>query len=255
MTAGTAAPSRPRRGGPFVAVVGYAWRACLPRGRRLGLALPCLGAIAFGLLSHAIAGDRAHAFATVASAGIFSIVFPIACLVVGDSVLGAEVRSGTLGFTWLSPVSLRTIVIGRWLAGTVVAAVALGAASALAALVAGVPEAIGSMVLAMAVGSAAYVAVFVLIGCATRRAAVWSLAFAFLFERLLGSVLAGVAQLSPTWEARAVFSGLGPAASFLHRSGIPEGWGAVTRLAVITIVSLAIASWRLGRLQLTGAAD
>jgi hypothetical protein len=107
----------------------------------------------------------------------------------------------------------------------------------------------------MFTGAAAYVGVFVLIGCTTRRAAVWSLAFAFLVERLLGSVLAGIAQLSPTWEARAVFTDLGPSASFLHRSGIPEGWGAVIRLALIAVVSLVLASRRLGRLQLTGAAD
>jgi ABC-2 type transport system permease protein len=255
MTALAAPPGRRSRAGPFAAILGYAWRACFPRGRRLGLLLPCVGALGFGLLTHAIAGDRAHAFATVASAGIFPIVFPIGCLVVGDAMLGAEVRSGTLGFTWLSPVPLWMIVVGRWLVGTLIAAVALGGASALAALIAGVPDAVGPMVLAMTAGSAAYIAVFVLIGCTTRRAAVWSLAFVFLFERLLGSVLAGIAQLSPTWEARAVFSALGPSASFLHRSGIPEGWGAVVRLGVLAVVSVVLASWRLGRLQLTGASD
>ena len=54
----------------------------------------------------------------------------------------------------------------------------------------------------------AYVAVFLAIGCITRRAAVWSLAFVFIVERLLGANLSGIAQLSPSWEARAAFVGL-----------------------------------------------
>ena len=53
----------------------------------------------------------------------------------------------------------------------------------------------------------AYVAVFIAIGCLTRRTAVWSLAFVFLVERLLGAALTGIAQLSPTWESRAIFVG------------------------------------------------
>ena len=53
--------------------------------------------------------------------------------------------------------------------------------------------------MAAAVGSVAYVAVFIAIGCFTRRTAVWSLAFVFLVERLLGAALTGIAQLSPTW--------------------------------------------------------
>ena len=40
------------------------------------------------------------------------------------------------------------------------------------------------------------------------RTAVWSLAFVFLVERLLGAALTGIAQLSPTWESRAIFVGL-----------------------------------------------
>ena len=53
----------------------------------------------------------------------------------------------------------------------------------------------------------AYVAIFIAIGCLTRRTAVWSLAFVFLVERLLGAALTGIAQLSPTWESRAIFLG------------------------------------------------
>lgn len=249
MTARTGARS------PFLAVLGYTVRACVPLKRRLGLLLPCAGAVLLGLLSYADTASRTVAFATVADVGLFTIVLPIACLVVGDAVLGAEVRSGTLPFTWLSPVPLPVIVLGRWLAGALVAIVFLVPACALAAVVAGASESVPAMSIAIAAGSAAYVALFVMIGCVTRRAAVWSLMVVFLVERLLGTVLSGIAQLSPTWESRAVFAELGPGAAELLRDGIPQGWGAVVRLAIITAVCLAVASWRLGRLRLTGASD
>ena len=56
--------------------------------------------------------------------------------------------------------------------------------------------------------------------------------------------------------SRAVFVGLyDDAPSSLGRSGVPSGGAGIVRLVVITVVALAIARWRLGRIRLTGAAD
>jgi hypothetical protein len=233
-------------------VAGYALRACFPPRRRLGLLLPAFGAVLFGLLARALDGTPEEALAAVAGGGLFGVILPVGCLVTGDAVLGAEVRSGTLHFTWLSPTGFATIVAGRWLAGLAVALAAVAAPFALAALAAGVPSAAPWLALAAGTGAAAYVAVFVMLGAFARRAVVWSLGVVVLGERLLGTALSGVAQWSPSWEGRAVYAELGPGAESLARSGIPEGWGAVARLGVITAVALALAAWRLGRLRLTG---
>ena len=84
----------------------------------------------------------------------------------------------------------------------------------------------------------------------------WSLAFVFLVERLLGAALTGIAQLSPTWESRAIFVGfLDDAPSRLVRDGIPQGGGAVVRLLIVTVVALVVANWRMGHMRLSGAAD
>ena len=140
--------------------------------------------------------------------------------------------------------------------GAVVALVTIAPAAALAAVVAGSPESAGAAFLAAAVGSLAYVSVFVAIGCLTRRTAVWSLAFVFLVERLLGSALTGVAQLSPTWESRAIFLGyLDDVPTRIVRHGIPSGGAAVVRLGIVAIVALLVAIWRMGHMRLSGASD
>jgi ABC-2 type transport system permease protein len=240
----------------LVAILLYTRRSCFPPKRWIAIALPCAGALLFGLLAHAVGDRPERAFAAVAAEGILGLVVPITALVIGDSVLGAEIRAGTFHFTWLSPVPTWQIVLGRWIAGSLVAIVTIAPAAALAAVVAGSPGSVGPAFLAAAIGSVTYVAIFVAIGSITRRAAVWSLAFVFLVERLLGASLTGIAQLSPTWESRAIFVGLlDDVPRYLVRTGIPDGFDAVIRLVVVTAVALALANWRMRHLQLAGAAD
>jgi ABC-type transport system involved in multi-copper enzyme maturation permease subunit len=222
----------------------------------MAVLVPCAGALLFGLLSYAISDTAQRAFATVAADGIYGLVVPIAALIIGDSVLGAEVRSGTFHFTWLSPTPAWEIVLGRWIGGTLIALVTIAPAAALAALLAGSPESAVASYVAAAVGSAAYIAVFIAIASLTRRTAVWSLAFVFLVERLLGQALTGVAQLSPTWESRAIFLGyLEHVPSSVVRDGIPQGGAAIVRLTIVTIVVLAIGIWRIGHMRWAGASD
>ena len=121
----------------------YTLRSCFPPRRWAAVLAACAAAVLFGLLARAIDDDAGRAFANVAAEGIFGLVVPIAALVIGDAVLGAEVRAGTFHFTWLSPAPIWQIVIGRWLGGMFVAFVTIAPACALAAFVAGAPGAAG----------------------------------------------------------------------------------------------------------------
>jgi len=239
----------------LVAVTGFALRACFPRKRRWGLLLPCAMALLFGLLARSDSGTASEGFARVADHGLFGLLLPIACLVVGDAVMGADVRAGTLPFTWLSPVPFWSIAVARWAAGTIVAWVTIVPAFALAAVLAGAPEAAAPAAVATVFGAAAYVALFVLIGCATRRATVWSLGVVLLGEGLVATALVSVAQLSPRWLAFGVFNGLTDVPSDLVRDGLARGWGAVVQLLVITLLCLTLSGWRLGHLRLSGSSD
>ena len=240
---------------PFVACFVYALRVCVPPKRWALLAIPTVGAILFGLLARVIDDPTPEGAFNSVTNGLFALVLPFACLVVGDAVLGAERRSGALGLTWLSPTPFHTIVLARWRAGWTIAAVALGPAMAMAALLAGVPDAVGPLLVATLAAAAAYLGLFIVVGAAFQRAALWSLAIVLLGERLLGAVLAGIAQLSPQWLAQTTYAELGPDAENLLRDGVPSGWGAVIRLAILTVVTLALAERRVRHLTLAGAAD
>lgn len=253
-TSSPAATGRPRS--RTLALLTYTLRSCFPPKRWIAVLVPSLGALLFGLLTHAIDEPGNRVFATIAAEGIFGLVVPIVSLVIGDSVLGAEVRAGTFHVTWLSPAPLRSIVAMRWLGGVLVALVSVVPACALAAVLAGQPSSAWPAAVGAASAATAYVAVFIAVGCITRRTAVWSLAIVFLIERLLGAALTGIAQLSPTWEGRAVFVGLlDDPPERLVREGIPQGGSAVVRLAIVTLVMLVLARWRIGHMRISGATD
>ena len=252
MSAQAASSALPR---PFVAAFVYALRICVPPKRVALLALPCVGALLFGLLARTVDDPTPAGRFNTISGALFGLIVPFVCLVVGDAVLGAEVRAGTFGLTWLSPVRLSTIVLARWSAGWLVAAGALVPALALSATIAGVPEAIGPIALAALAGSAAYIALFVFIGATFRRAAWWSLAIVLIGERLLGGVLTGIAQLSPQWLATMVYAGLVPDPGGLERAGMPTGGAAVGRLALLTGLFVLLAVRRIRRLKLTGVGE
>lgn len=251
----TAVATRPSSVRALRAIVLYTLRSCLPARRWLGALIPAATSILFGLLATTQADTPDSAFAEVAAAALFLLVLPITCLVIGDAVVGAEVRSATFGFTWMSPVPTWQIAIGRWLGGTLVAAGTASVAFAASAAVGEAPEMAGAAAISGAFGAGAYVAVFIAIGCFAKRTAVWSLAFVVMVEFLLGGGLTGVAQLCPGWVSRAAFLGLTDVREDLERSGMPHGNGALVRLVVLTVVALALANARLRRLRLQGSAD
>lgn len=241
-------------GSRVAAMVGYVFRACLPTKRVLALLLPAGAILLAALLTRAVdATPSVRDFEEVAEVVIFGLALPLGSIIIGDSVLGAEVRSGVLSFTWLTPTRRSEIAFARWLGGWIVALCSLAVACFVAALLAGVGEAAVPLAVAAAAMTAAHIAMFVAIGALTRRAAVWSLTVLLLVERLLGEALTGVAQLSPTHEGFAAFAGLVDGGS--PRSGIPAGWAAVGRLGMLTVVFLALAAWGLRRLRLTGSGD
>jgi hypothetical protein len=85
-----------------------------------------------------------------------------------------------------------------------------------------------------------------------------ALVYVFLFERLLGTALSSIAQVSPGWLADAVLTGFvrdDLTDSDLVRDGVPQGGGAIFRMVIVTVVALLLALRGLRRLRIAGAAD
>ena len=247
--------------GPFVASITYAVRACVPPKRWALLALPAAAAILFALLVNAegspspnlriAQGDDLRALID----SLQTLVVPFACLIVGDAVLGAERRSGLLTLTWLSPAPFATIVGGRFLGAWAVANVALLPAMVAAVAIIGQADAAGVLVLATIFGSAAYLAIFMAIGVATRRGMLWSLGFVLVGEWTIMPVVGSLGQLSPQQLSRAAYAGLGPLGEALEKSGIPTGWGAVARLVLIAAIALVVTEQVMRRVVILSGAD
>ena len=109
--------------------------------------------------------------------------------------------------------------------------------------------------MAAAFGAAAYVAVFMAIGSIAQRAAVWSLAFVFLVERLLGAALERHRAAVALVGGPRAYVGLAHAPSTLHRRRHPPRGAASVRLLLITVVGLAITVNRLPRRQMASSTD
>lgn len=239
--------------GPFIASMAYAVRACVPPKRWALLAVPAAAAVLIAFLT--TLDDSGDTGLELLLGALLGFVVPFSCLIVGDAVLGAERRSGLLTLTWLSPAPFATVVAGRWLAGWLVAAVALLPAMALAALVAGEADAIGVLLVATVFSAAAYVAIFMAFGVLTRRGMLWSLGFVMVGEQTVAPLLSSLAQLSPGALGQAVYAGLGPGGDELLRSGVPSGWWAVVRLVVLSAVALAVTERALRRVTILSGED
>ena len=237
------------------AALRYTLRVSIPAKRWWTLALPCAAAIVLGLLSLTSDAPASDVFPHIADVGLFVLLIPIGCLVIGDAVLGAEIRAGTFHFTWLAPIPVRTIVLTRWFGGWLIALVTLVPAVVLSALAGDHPASVGPLAIATAAGSAAYIAAL-----RARRVLHEASGRLVARDRLLRRTASrrgpiGHRELSPMWVSRSVYAGLCDDASFLLREGVPSGWSGVVRLVVLTVVMLAISTWRLKHLRLAGASD
>ena len=52
-----------------------------------------------------------------------------------------------------------------------------------------------------------------------------------------------------------VYAGLGPDAQVLERAGMPTGWAAVGRLAILTVVFVLLAVRRIRRFRITSVGE
>jgi ABC-2 type transport system permease protein len=249
-------------------------RATLSRKRALLFAVPAVVLILFTVaLRYTRPPSRPWPSYVLGTFG-FTVLLPLTALIIGTSVLGAEIDDGSIVHLLATPVRRMSIVLTKFSVATVltmlfaavpefIAALISGGGSTPATLkvlsggqVLGVPGtqvsdtkfAIGLLVGAL-VGAVIYNAVFVMVSVATTRAIAVGLLYVLLWESLLSNFVSGARLLSVSHYA------LGIANGFASDPGLNAGLGVTTSVimgVIVTVAALAMAVRLLSAFTLKG---
>jgi ABC-2 type transport system permease protein len=172
----------------------------------------------------------------------FTVVLPLTALIIGTSVLGAEVDEGSI------------VIWSKYVVAAVLTAAFVAVPELLAGLIAtgGLTKlAVGVFVGALA-GSVMYNAVFVMISVLTTRAIAYGLAYVVVWEGLVGNFVGGARLLSVGQYS------LGVANAFAHQAkalNATQSLGtSVVMGVIVTVVTIVIAVRALSAFSLKGDA-
>jgi ABC-2 type transport system permease protein len=228
-------------------------RATMGRKRALLFALPPLILVVVTVLikvAHPV--DRSWPSEVLGIFG-FSVVLPLTALIIGTSVLGAEVDDGSIVQLLATPVRRPVVIASKYLVATVLTMMFVAVPELLAGLIAtggATKLAIGLFVGALA-GSVMYNAVFVMISVLTTRAIAFGLIYVLVWEGLLANFVSGARLLSVGQYS------LGVANAIAHNSNLNAGVSAGTAIpmgAIVTALALVIAVRGLASFSLKGDA-
>jgi ABC-2 type transport system permease protein len=183
----------------------------------------------------------------------FSVVLPLTALIIGTSVLGAEVDDGSIVQLLATPVPRSAVIGSKYAVATVLTMIFVAVPELLAGLIAtggATKLAIGLFVGALA-GSAMYNAIFVMLSVVTTRAIAFGLLYVLIWESLLGNLVSGAKLLSVGHYS------LGIANAIAHDSNLNAGLSAGTAIvmgAVVTVAGLVVAARALASFSLKGDA-
>jgi len=199
----------------------------------------------------------------------FSVLLPLTALIIGTSVLGAEIDDGSIIHLLATPVRRSSVVVTKFVVATLLTMVFAAVPELVAALIAGggsSPPAVTSggpggfvtisgskLALGLFVGALAcsviYNAVFVMVSVATTRAIAVGLLYVLIWEALLSNFVSGARLLSVSHY------GLGIANGFAHDPSLAAGLSVPTSVimgAVVTVAALALAVNLLSSFTLKG---
>lgn len=232
-------------------VIRLTLRAAMGRRRALLFALPAIILIGISAALKATAHSQAWPPEILGTIGY--LILALTALIVGGSVLGAEIDDGSILHLLATPVNRRSVVLSKYLVAVVLTmafaavpeyvagAIATGASSRLA---------VGLFVGALW-GSVIYNAIFVMLTAvfSPGQALAIGLLYVLLWEGLLASLVRGVSLLSAGHYSLAVANSIAHNAT-LH-ADLNLGTGIGMGL-VVTVASLAFASATLSAFNVTG---
>jgi len=228
-------------------------RATMGRKRALLFAIPPLILIVVTLLIKLAHPSDPSWPSQILGVFGFSVVLPLTALIIGTSVLGAEVDDGSILQLLATPVP-RSVVIGsKYAVATVLTMLFVAVPELVAGLIAtggATKLAIGLFVGTLA-GSVMYNAVFVMLSVVTTRAIAFGLLYVLIWESLLTNFVSGAKLLSIGHYS------LGIANAIAHDSNLNAGLSAGTAIpmgVIVTAIALVIAARGLASFSLKGDA-
>jgi ABC-2 type transport system permease protein len=179
----------------------------------------------------------------------FTVVLPVTALVIGTSVLGAEIDDGTVIHLLATPVPRWLVIASKY----VVAIVLTMVFAALPELVGGLIATGGATKLALGLfagalaGSVAYNAIFVMISVTVPRAIAVGLAYVLIWEALLGNLISGARLLSVGQYSLGVANAIAHDPSLNARISFPTAaiMGVIVTAAALVVAAQGLASFSL----------
>jgi len=249
-------------------------RATLGRRRALLFAIP---AVVLIVVTVALKASRppsrpwpSHVLGTFG----FSVLLPLTALIIGSSVLGAEIDDGSAIHLLATPVRRSSVIITKFLVATGLTIVFAAVPELIAALISGggqteavvrftpndpvttVPAAVinnSDFAVGLFVGALVcaviYNAIFVMVSAATTRAIAVGLLYVLIWEALLSNFVSGARLLSVSHY------GLGIANGIAHDSTLNAGLSVATSVVmgvIVTVAALVLAVNLLSSFTLKG---
>jgi ABC-2 type transport system permease protein len=184
----------------------------------------------------------------------FNVVLPLTALIIGTSVLGAEVDEGSIVHLLATPVPRSVVIWSKYAVAVALTAAFVAVPELLAGLIAtgGVTKlAVGLFVGALA-GSVMYNAIFVMVSVLTTRAIAYGLAYVVIWEGLLANFVSGARLLSVGHYALGVANGIAHDGTALN-AGLSLGTSVVMGV-IVTAAALVLAVRALSSFSLKGDA-
>jgi len=226
-------------------------RATLSRKRALLFAAPAILLIGISALLKATAHNSIWPPEILGVVGL--LILALTALIVGGSVIGAEVEDGSIVHLLATPVSRRSVVLSKYVVAVALTIVFAAVPEYLAGAIATGPSSkltIGLLIGALA-GAFVYNALFVMLTTvfSPTRALAFGLLYILLWEGLLASLIPGVGLLSIEHYSLAI------ANSIAHNSALDAhitlGTGIVMGV-VVSAVALVLAVIRMSAFSIKG---
>jgi ABC-2 type transport system permease protein len=228
-------------------------RAVFGRRRALLFAIPSVILILITLLLKAAHPPGAPWPGRILGDFGFTVILPLTALIIGTSVLGAEIDDGSIVHLLATPVRRSSVIVTKFAVGAVLTMAFVAVPELIAGLIASGTFgklAIGLFIGALA-GSVIYNAFFVMLSVLTTRAIAVGLLYVLIWEAVLGNFVSGARVLSVGQYSLGVANGIA------HDSGLNARLTMTTALimgAIVTVGALIFASRRLSEFSLKGDA-